>query len=163
MAFKKVEVSLAPFIGWGDGKKHRGQHVTGWVMKYDVTGGKDFNGDVCPRIEVELTEQAASFKLDEDDDTKLIRTNHQAGERVALTVGSKNLQWALEQADEDYNGLRGRLVKIVMVGELALDGRRKAKQFEVLVDDTQTRKVKGSSDDDAGFGDADDSDDEPPF
>jgi hypothetical protein len=160
VAFEEVDLSLAPFIGWGSKPK---QHVTGYVVDYDEEGGRDYDKEPCPRVEVELTEVAASF----DKEGK--RTNHEAGTTVALTCGLPNLKYGIQTVARKYGPLQGKLVKIVLTQLVATDKGNDRKEFKIFVDQANSRSGGGSSngatssaaDDDFGGGGNDD--DEPPF
>lgn len=100
--WEEVAVPRGAFIGWGN---RTGQHVTGRVMGYDERGGTDFNGDPCPQLQVELTEQAASINKEGE------RTDYPAGELVVLNCGQVSLKRAVRAAALDV----GDLVKIELV------------------------------------------------
>ena len=87
---EQVEVPQGTFIGWGE----IGQIVAGTVLRYSSDGGKDFNGNTCPSLELELLSDAVNFK---DKGTK--RETIKAGERAAITAGQANLKRALEEAN----------------------------------------------------------------
>src|SRR4051794_14096427 len=99
--WETVEVPRGAFLGWGD---KVGQHVTGYVLEYDVEGGTDYYNKVCPRIDIELVEPAASFNKEGD------RTDYPAGEFVVLNAGLVSLKRALRAADPHS----GDLIKIVL-------------------------------------------------
>lgn len=101
--WEEVEVPRGSFIGWGT---YQGQYVMGKVISYDMTGGTDFNGNVCPRLDIELREAAASFDKD------MNRTDHQAGEFVVINCGLANLKRAVQAANLNM----GDLVKITLEG-----------------------------------------------
>lgn len=88
--WQKIEVPRGSYVGWGN---KRGQHVTGTVTDYDVTGGSDFNGNACPQLDVELTERAASF------DKEGNRTNFEVGELVSVTCGLTVLKKMVKSAE----------------------------------------------------------------
>lgn len=161
VAFEKVDLELAPFIGWGTKPK---QHVTGYVVDYDEEGGKDYDGDLCPRLDVELTAPAASFNKEGK------RTNHEAGTTVALTCGLGNLKYAVKTIARKYAPLQGKLIKIILTELVPSDKGNDRKVFEAYVDSANSRSGGGGSkgkakpaDDDDGFGDDSGDDDEPPF
>lgn len=86
---EEVEVQQGTFIGWG----RIGQVVAGTVMRYSSDGAKDFNGNPCPSLEIELLSDATNFK---DKGTR--EETIKAGERAAITAGQANLKRALEEA-----------------------------------------------------------------
>jgi hypothetical protein len=150
VAWEKVEVPRGTFIGWGN---KPGQHVTGRVLEYDPVGGTDYAGEVCPLLEVELTERAASF------DKALHRTNFDPGELVSVTCGQKQLKRAIKKADL----APGDMVKIELEAlEEAANGQ--VKIFEVHYARGAGKKAKGDrvrvvKDEPHDL----DDDDEPPF
>lgn len=149
MAYKKVEVPVGSFVGWG---KKRGQYVEGKVLDYDPQGGTDFAKKPCPLLEVELTKRAASFDQDNN------RTDYDPGETVMLTCGQANLKKSIKAAARD--GLKpGNLIRIELVSfEKVPNGT--VKVFEIQVDrDHEDKTASSKSDDDDDQGD----DDEPPF
>jgi hypothetical protein len=142
MAWQTIEVPQGSFIGWGS--KH-GQHVTGRVTDYDETGGRDYDKNSCPLVEVELTDKAASFIKGE-------RTDFPPGATVLVTCGQANLKKAIKRAELQ----RGNLVKITMTGEQDTGQGSPMKVFTIQVD----RSVVSTSNGAAGMPD---DDDEPPF
>lgn len=120
-AWEKVEIPQSSgFIGWG---VREGQHVTGKVVDYDPTGGRDFGGKACPQIEVELTEKASSFNK------RLERTFHEVGERVTVTCGLYELKAGIEAADPAV----GDLIKMVLDGTEELDNGNTVKRFSLQI------------------------------
>lgn len=117
--WETVEVPRGAYIGWGTKK---GQHVTGKVLDYSPDGGSDFNGNPCPTLSVELTEDAASFNKDGD------RSDHKAGEIVQLNAGQVSLKRALRAADPNT----GDLVKITLEN-LAKTDRGTVKEFGIKI------------------------------
>jgi hypothetical protein len=147
--WEKVDVPVGTYIGWGNKPK---QHVTGTVLDYDPTGGTDFNDKVCPLLEIELTERAASFNRD------LERTNYDKGEVVFLTCGLVSLKRAIKKAEPE----RGDLIKI------ELESTEKVDKGTVKVFGIQIARGAGKVSDKAkaespAHDDDDDDDDEPPF
>lgn len=158
MAFEKVDLELPPFIGWGDKPK---QHVTGYVVEYDEEGGRDYDNDPCPRLDVELTATAASF-------IKGKRTNYESGTTVSVTCGQPNLKFGVKTVARKYAPLTGKLVKIILSELVPTDKGNDRKEFEIYVDTANSRssgsgssssKAKPADDDDFG----DDDNDNPPF
>lgn len=131
VAWEKVEVPPSGhFVGWG---KKQGQHVTGEVIEYDEQGGTDFGGRVCPQIEVELTERAASFNKAGD------RSNFEPGERVVVTCGSYELKRAVPAADPKP----GDLIKILLDGEDDLPNGNTVKRFSLQLARGAGKAAKG--------------------
>lgn len=149
--WEDVEVPRGTFIGWGNKPK---QHVTGTVLDYDPTGGRDFNGNVCPQLEVELTERAASF------DKELNRTNYDPGEIVFVTCGLVSLKRAVKAAELQ----RGDLIKLLLSGtEKVPNGT--VKIFEIKVARGQGKiSAKAQAEESGDYSDQEPpDDDEPPF
>jgi hypothetical protein len=117
--WETIEVPQGSFIGWGD---HAGQYVMGKVISYDATGGTDFNQQVCPRLDVELHEPAASFTKEGT------RSDYPAGAFVALNCGLANLKRSIIAAQLNI----GDLVKITLTSFEKVD-RGTVKIFEVKV------------------------------
>lgn len=135
MAYEEVDVPAGSYIGWGTKPK---QHVTGIVLDYDETGGTDFNDGVCPLLEVELTEKAASFNK------KGQRTNIPSGEVVFLSCGQKNLKRTVKGA----NLKRGNSIKLILEEIVEVD-KGTLKKFKLLVDrGNHLDESDDSSDDD---------------
>jgi hypothetical protein len=120
--WEDVEVPRGAYISWG---LKVGQHVTGKVIEYSVSGGTDFNGDSCPSIAIELTESAVSVNKAGD------RTNHDAGELVQLNAGQVSLKRALRAADPSP----GDLVKISLDNILVGKGQKggDVKEFGIKI------------------------------
>lgn len=78
----EVESSAGGFYGWGN---KVGQKVTGTVVDYSPTGGNDFNGDKCPLLMVELTEESYSHS------TQTGWSKLDNGQTVKLTCGLPSL------------------------------------------------------------------------
>lgn len=145
--WETVEVPRGAYIGWG---LKPGQHVTGKVLEYSLTGGSDFNGDPCPTLAVELIEKAASFNKAQE------RTDHEPGELVQLNIGQVSLKRALRAADPSP----GDLVKITLENVLKGAGKNggDVKEFGIKI----ARGAGVSSSKPAATQDNSD-DDEPPF
>lgn len=133
--WEEVEVPRGAYIGWGS---KPGQHVTGKVIDYNVAGGTDFNGNPCPQVAIELTEQAASFNKDGD------RTDHPAGEMVQLNAGQVSLKRALRAADP----APGDLVKIEL-SNLVKTANGTVKEFSLKIARGAGVSSKAAVDDDA--------------
>jgi hypothetical protein len=106
--WEEIEVPRGAFISWGTTV---GQHVTGKVLAYDERGGTDFAGNICPRLDIELTEQAASI------DKEGVRTDFPAGELVVLNCGQVSLKRAVRAAALNP----GDLVKIELANLVKTD------------------------------------------
>jgi hypothetical protein len=151
--FERVEVPRGAYIGWGNKK---GQHVTGTVVDFDPTGGTDYQDNVCPQLEIELTDRAASFNKEGE------RTNFDAGELVVLTCGLVSLKRAVKKAEP----ARGDIVRITLENLVKVaNGTVKEFGIEIArgagkVSDNGS-KAKAVVDDDLDADDEDD--DEPPF
>lgn len=89
-SFSDVDVPQGAYIGWADVP---GQVVTGKVLSFDLEGGTDFAGKVCPQLEVELIEPAYSVNK------AGARTDFGAGEFVVITCGLANLKRNIRAAD----------------------------------------------------------------
>jgi hypothetical protein len=153
--WETVEVPRGAYIGWGNKK---GQHVTGTVLDYDEVGGRDYNDDPCPQLEIELSERAASFNKDGE------RTNFDPGELVVLTCGQVSLKRAVKKADPR----RGDMLKITLenlvkvangtVKEFGIQIARGAGQVKSVDGKPETSKASAADD-----SDDDEDDDSPPF
>lgn len=119
IAWEEVEIPRGAFVGWGSTP---GQHVTGKVLAYAETGGTDFNGRTCPRLDIELTDKAASFNKDGD------RTDYSAGEFVVLNCGQVSIQRAVRAAALNT----GDLVKIELAN-LVKTEKGTVKEFSMKV------------------------------
>jgi hypothetical protein len=116
-----VEVEVSTYFSWG---KTPGQCVEGEVIAYDPNGGKDYNGEPCPSLEVKLREPADSF----DKDGK--RTTFEAGEIVTLTCAQVSLEIKVRKA----NPKPGDLVQIILTGLVeGRNGKSPRKDFTVRV------------------------------
>lgn len=120
-AWQKVDIPPGGnFIGWG---KKEGQYVEGKILDYDETGGQDFNGKVCPQLEVELTKKASSFNK------KLERTFHEPGETVTVTCGTYELKRGIIAADP----ARGDMIRIELDGEDEMPNGNTVKRFSIQI------------------------------
>lgn len=117
--WEEIEVPRGAYISWGT---KPGQHVTGRVVDYNVTGGNDFNEQPCPQIAVELTEPAVSVNKDGD------RSNFDTGELVQLNAGQVSLKRALRAADPSP----GDLVKITL-SDLVKTSKGTVKEFSIKI------------------------------
>jgi hypothetical protein len=137
----EIEVPRGAYIGWGN---KAGQHVTGSVLEYSLDGGRDFNGNSCPTLAVELTEKAASVNKDGD------RTDHEAGELVQLNAGQVSLKRALRAADPSP----GDLVKITLSNLVKTD-KGTVKEFSIKIargaGASTSSKAAPAADDDPPF------------
>lgn len=122
--WEEVSVPRGAFISWGT---TIGQHVTGKVLAFDVAGGSDFNGNSCPQLSIELTEQAASINKAGD------RFDHATGDLVVLNCGQASLKRAVLAAQPNA----GDLIKITLAG------LEKAKQGQVKVFDIKVARGAG--------------------
>ncbi|MBO0676883.1 hypothetical protein JRC04_05360 [Mycolicibacterium sp. S2-37] len=115
--WESVELPRGSFIGWGNTP---GQHVTGSVLSYSPTGGKNTKGEDVPELTVELTEPAASFnKFGE-------RKDFAVGDLVTLTCSQTNLKRNILAADLS----NGDLVKVTLE-KLVPAGEGTAKLYDV--------------------------------
>lgn len=117
--WEEVDVPRGAFISWG---ATTGQHVTGKVLSFDPTGGRDFNDNVCPQLSIELTEAAASINKQGD------RTDYDAGELVVLNCGQVSLKRAVHAAQLEV----GDLVKIELSNLVKVD-KGQVKEFSIKV------------------------------
>jgi hypothetical protein len=117
--WEEVEVPRGAYISWGT---KAGQHVTGRVVDYNLTGGNDFNEQPCPQIAVELTEPAASINKEGE------RTDFEPGELVQLNAGQVSLKRALRAADPSP----GDLVKIIL-SDLVKTAKGTVKEFSIKI------------------------------
>ena len=117
--WEDVVVPQGTFIGWGE----VGQRITGYVVDYDETGGSDFNGEPCPLVVVELTEDATNFR-----DKGTTRETIKAGEFVTVTCGQAGLKRAVRAAALE----NGNLVRITHDGTYKAS-KGEGKSFKVQV------------------------------
>lgn len=89
MGYQTIETPQGAFVGWGD---KPGQIIEGRVTDYDPVGGKDFGGDVCPSVELELTRTGHSL-------VKGTWTTYEAGELVTVTCGQAQLKKKVRKAE----------------------------------------------------------------
>lgn len=150
MAWEDVEVPEGTFIGWG---KKPGQKVTGEVLDYDETGGKDFDKDPCPLLTLKLTETAHSH-------VKGKWNEYPAGEVVLVTCGQPKLKQAVKVADPQ----RGWLIQLELTG-LQDTANGEMKLFAARVDRTHkpTVSAPAAGSDSSAAAAADSSDDDCPF
>lgn len=104
--WEEVVIPGGNFIGWGT---KAGQHVTGKIVSVTLTGGRDFNGEPCPEMMVELTEKAASFNKAGD------RTEYPVGTMVTVTGGLANLRSNMERV-KPVPLAEGQEIKLTMTG-----------------------------------------------
>jgi hypothetical protein len=81
--WEESTIQQGAFIGWGK----LGQTVTGRVVDFTADGGRDFNGDPCPQVVLELTESCDNYK-----DKGATHETVAAGEFVTITAGQANLR-----------------------------------------------------------------------
>jgi hypothetical protein len=117
--WEDIEVPRGAYISWGT---KAGQHVTGRVVDYNVTGGNDFNEQPCPQIAIELTEPAASINKEGQ------RSDFDTGELVQLNAGQVSLKRALRAADPSP----GDLVKITL-SDLIKTSKGTVKEFSIKI------------------------------
>ena len=117
--WETIEAPRGAYISWGS---RVGQHVTGKVIDYDVTGGRDQKDNAVPLLSVELSERAASINKEGQ------RTDYNAGELVNLTVSQVSLKRNLRVADPQ----RGDKIKI-MLANLVKTSNGTVKEFEVKI------------------------------
>lgn len=116
--WQSVKAPAGAFIGWGNTP---GQYVTGKVVAFDANSGRDFDGDPCPELSVELIEPAASFRKGQ-------RTDYPVGETVRVTCAQAGLRRDILVAELTP----GDLVKIVLV-KLVPTAKSPAKIFDLQV------------------------------
>jgi hypothetical protein len=92
--FKKVEVPVGTFIGWGMKATSPPQQVTIDVLDYDEFGGKDFNGNVCPQLAGTLVEDCVNYR-----DKGSTKETLKAGAMVQVTCGLANLKRAIKACE----------------------------------------------------------------
>ena len=153
--WEDVEVPAGSFISWGS---RAGQHVTGVVLEFAEDGGTDFNGNVCPRISVQLTEKAASINKEGE------RTDFDKGAEVLVNGGQVRLGRALKQAKPK----RGDLIKMEIAGVERTSTGNTLKDFKVKIArgagiDLITETVSTAASSGGDFGGSDDFDSAPPF
>lgn len=141
--WEEVSVPRGAYISWGN---KPGQHVTGKVLAYDITGGTDFAGKSCPSVEIELVESAVSINKDGD------RSTFESGEIVQLNAGQVSLKRALRAADPTV----GDLVKITL-SSLVKSANGTVKEFEIKIARGAGAASSATSQSDSS------SDDDPPF
>jgi hypothetical protein len=118
--WEDVEVPKGTYIGWGK----VGQTVTGKVLSFSADGAKDFNGNVCPLLVLELTEQCDNYR-----DKGATHETISAGELVSITAG----QAALKQAVVAAGFRTGDLTQIVFEGTHKSSAGNDVKDFKVRV------------------------------
>lgn len=118
--WEEVEVPRGAYISWGE---QVGQSVTGKVLDYDETGGKDFYDKVCPSLAIELIEPAFSVNKQRE------RTDHGAGEIVQMNVGLVSLKRAVRAAALNP----GDIVKIELTNIVPIQGGKTVKEFGIKV------------------------------
>ena len=133
--WETVEVPRGAYVGWGS---KPGQHVTGKVLDYSLSGGTDYAGEPCPSIAIELTEKAASYNKEGE------RTDIEAGEIVQLNAGQVSLKRALRAADPSP----GDLVKISLDNIAALKGGKTVKEFGIKIARGAAKTTAASAADD---------------
>lgn len=146
-AAEDIEIPKGAFIGWGMTK---GQHVTGKVIEYSDTGGRDTKDNVCPQITVELIEPAASFN-------KIgTRTDFAVGDLVSVTGSQVQLKRGLKAASPDP----GDLIRIVLEDVKVLPNTNTLKEFGIKIKRGAGGHVAPPATANTGFGGAAE---EPPF
>src|SRR5258705_4961355 len=90
MGYQEVETPQGSYIGWG---AKPGQIIEGVVTDYDPTGGKDFGGDECPLLELELVRTGHSYSQKRNE-----WTTFEAGELVNVTAGLAQLKKKVRKA-----------------------------------------------------------------
>jgi hypothetical protein len=116
----EIESSAGGFYGWGE---RVGQKMTGGILDYNPTGGSDFNGNPCPLLIAELTEESYSHN------TSSGWTKLTAGETVKITCGLGSLNEAVRLAK--LSG--GDLVQIELAELKPTNKGNPAKIFKVRV------------------------------
>jgi hypothetical protein len=143
--WETVEVPRGAFIGWGT---REGQHVTGKVLTYSPTGGRDFDNNPVPQIAIELIEKAASFSKDGE------RTDYPAGDLVNMNIGQMGLKAAILRAAPEP----GDLIKITLTGT-----SKSSKGFDVKNFDLKIARGAGQTKQPRNGQQAPAYDPEPPF
>jgi hypothetical protein len=100
--WEEVDIPRGAYFSWGN---EPGQEVFGKVLTYKVDGGTDFNGNVCPLLEVELREP--TFHIGKNGKEQL-----DVGEDVLLNAGQAQLKRGLRAASPAF----GDLIRIVLKG-----------------------------------------------
>jgi hypothetical protein len=137
----EVDVPRGMFYGWGN---KPGQQVIGRVVHYDEIGGKDFNKEVCPSLELVLDEPTDSFNKAGE------RTSLEPGETVQLNCGQVSLKRAVSRAELR----KGDLVKITLVNLAEIKGGRTVKEFAMSIiraEDTNGAEFADNEDDEPNF------------
>jgi hypothetical protein len=83
--WETINIPRGAYYAWGNTP---GQQVTGKVLAYKSDGGTDFNGAICPMLEVELTK--STFTVGRNGEEPL-----DVGEAVTLTAGQTRLRRGL--------------------------------------------------------------------
>jgi hypothetical protein len=100
--WEEVDIPRGAYFSW---RNEPGQEVFGKVLTYKVDGGTDFNGNVCPLLEVELREP--TFTAGKNGEEPL-----DAGEDVVLNAGQAQLKRGLRAASPAF----GDLIRILLKG-----------------------------------------------
>jgi hypothetical protein len=98
--WENIDIPSGAYFSWGT---EPGQKVLGKVLSFKVDGGSDFNGNVCPLLEVELREHA--FSIGKNGEEPL-----DVGEVVLLNAGQAQLKRGLRAAAPAF----GDLIEIVL-------------------------------------------------
>lgn len=86
--WKTIETPIGAFIGWGK----KGQEVTVRIFELTAEGGKNFQGNPCPRLVGTLVEDATNY-VNLRKNPEAIKLD--AGDMVTVEGGTANLKRAL--------------------------------------------------------------------
>lgn len=93
--WESVSAPRGDFYGWGE---KVGQKLIGKVVHLDLSGGSDVNGNPCPELTVETTEQTHSLKKKE-------WVTYEAGTVVKVTCGLYSLKEGVPAAKLNVDDL----------------------------------------------------------
>ena len=116
--WSEVVVPQGTFVGWGK----VGQTIIGRTVAYGDEDGRDYDGEPCPQIVVELVEQAHTFRS-KDQSWETI----EAGELATITGGQASLARALRAASPEP----GRMVRIVYAEDYKTSKGSPGKGFRI--------------------------------
>lgn len=117
--FEEVPSVAGAYISWGN---FVGQEVVGKVVGYDPVGGRDFNENPCPQLQVDLVSPAKSINKEG------VITDFEAGEIVVLNCGQVSLKRAVRAADPQP----GDVMKITL-SNLVKTKNGTVKEFAVAI------------------------------
>ena len=140
-SWEEVDIPRGAYFSWGN---EPGQKILGKVLSFKADGGTDFNGNVCPLLEVELREP--TFSIGKNGEEPL-----DVGEVALLNAGQAQLKRGLRAAPPAV----GDLIEIMLKGSTSSG----AKDFGIRI-------ARGAAINDEPLIDNEpppDSDDEPAF